>query len=231
MAEARDVDDGRRSRGLGGPFGGVSALERVVFFSDAVFAIAITLLAIDVRLPDLPAGLSDASLLEALRLVAPSAFAFVVSFVVIAAFWIGHLRTFRVILRTDGRLIGLNLAFLFFIAALPFPTSVLAQEGDLVVAAILYALFGLVTGAMSTAVWVYPVRVGLVAPTVTAETARHVTYRAMVVPVVFAASIPVAVLVGPLAAEAMWILMVPAQAIVSRRFRIQGALDASLISD
>jgi len=207
----------------------VPGLERIIFFSDAVFAIAITLLAIDVRLPALPPGMTNDGLLRALGDLRPEAFAFVISFVVIAAFWVGHYRTFRVITETNGRLIAINLAFLFCIAAQPFPTSVLARQGDLAVAVVFYAAFGVVTGVMSTLLWLYPVRAGLVTPSVTPEISRHVTYRSLVVPVVFAISIPVA-LVNPIAAEVCWVLMVPAQVLVSRRLGIQHALESSLRS-
>jgi uncharacterized membrane protein len=207
----------------------VPGLERIIFFSDAVFAIAITLLAIDVRLPVLPPHLTNDALLRALGDLRPEIFAFVISFVVIAAFWVGHYRTFRVIVQTDGRLITINLAFLFCIAALPFPTSVLAGQGDLVVAVVFYAAFGVVTGLASTLLWIYPVRAGLVSPTVTPDIAKRVRYRALVVPVVFAASIPVA-FIAPYVAELFWVLMVPAQAIVSQRLGIRHALDSSLHS-
>ena len=91
--------------------------------------------------------------------------------------------------RPDGRTADhINLAFLFCIAALPFPTSVLAGQGDLVVAVVFYAAFGVVTGLASTLLWIYPVRAGLVSPTVTPDIAKRVRYRALVVPVVFAAS-------------------------------------------
>ena len=67
-----------------GPGEGVPALDRIVFFSDAVFAIAITLLAIDVRLPDLPANQTNDTLILALQGIAPKIYAFVLSFGVIA---------------------------------------------------------------------------------------------------------------------------------------------------
>ena len=199
-------------------------LERVVFFSDAVFAIAITLLAIELRLPDLPPGQTDASFLAALGDLGPSIFAFVVSFVVIAAFWVGHYRTFRYIVDVDGRLVAINFGLLFCIAILPFPTSIIASQGNLSSAAIVYAVFGVATGMFSTLIWVYPSRVAhLVSPSVTPSVARYVTYRAAVIPIAFAISIPVA-LVSPALAWACWFLAVPIQALVTRRFRTKGAI-------
>jgi uncharacterized membrane protein len=199
-------------------------LERIVFFSDAVFAIAITLLAIELRLPDLPAGQTDASFLEALGALWPSLFAFIISFIVIAAFWLGHYRTFRYVVNADGRLVAINFAFLFCIAILPFPTSILARQGDLASAAVVYACFGVATGAISTLLWVYPARIAhLLAPTVTPAIARYVTYRAAVIPVVFAVSIPAA-LVAPALAWILWFLAAPIQGLVTRRFRTGGTL-------
>lgn len=199
-------------------------LERIVFFSDAVFAIAITLLALDLRVPDLPAGQTDRSFLQALAALGPSIFAFCISFLTIAAFWVGHYRTFRSVVDADGRLIAINLAFLFCVAILPFPTSIIARQGDLASAAIVYSIFGFVTGALSTLLWVYPAQVAhLVSPAVTPAIARYVTYRAAVIPIVFALSIPAA-LVAPALAWAMWLLAAPIQAVVGRRRPPGGSL-------
>ena len=198
-------------------------LERVVFFSDAVFAIAITLLAIGLRLPELPGRVTDADLLTALQDLGPSLFAFVISFAVTAAFWVGHYRTFRYVVDIDGRLIWINLLFLFCIALLPFPTSIIAAYGDLPAAAIIYAAFGVATGATSTMLWVYPSRIGhLVSAEVSPEVARYVTYRALIIPIVFAVSIPLA-LIAPALAWLCWILAAPIQALGTRRFRTGGS--------
>jgi uncharacterized membrane protein len=199
-------------------------LERIVFFSDAVFAIAITLLAIDLRLPDLPKGQTDATFLDALAGLGSEIFAFVITFLVIAGFWLGHYRTFRYVIDADGRLVAINFAFLFCIAILPFPTSMIATQGDLASATIVYACFVIATGIMATLLWAYPSRVaGLVSPAVTPSIARYITYRAAVVPVVFALSVPVA-LVSPALAWLLWFLSWPIQAIVTRRYRTLGVI-------
>jgi uncharacterized membrane protein len=203
-------------------------LERLILFSDAVFAIAITLLALDVRLPALPSPITDAALIDAFRSILPQVAAFAISFVVIAAFWVGHYRTFRVINGLDGWLIFLNFAFLFFIVLLPFPTSVVAVAGNHPAAAILYAAFGVAIGALSAILWIYPMRyAGLGDPAISPELARRITYRVLVIPAVFAVSIPVAV-VNPFAAEMLWALGAPIQGIVSARLTLSPLLAASL---
>ncbi|HEY3523290.1 MAG TPA: TMEM175 family protein [Candidatus Limnocylindrales bacterium] len=204
-----------------------STLERLVFFSDAVFAIAITLLAIDLRLPPLrtPDG---AGLLEALSESRGELYAFALSFFIVGTFWVAHVRTMHSIESTNGRLVGLNLVFLFFIALLPFPTSVLADHGDLPAGAITYALFMAATGLASVAVWVYATSVGLAA--VEPAYARGFALRLLTTPAILAASIPLA-LVSPLAAELIWLLSFPASAVVSRRLGIDAAVRRALSSE
>jgi uncharacterized membrane protein len=199
-------------------------LERIVFFSDAVIAIAMTLLAVELHMPELPEGQTDASFLDALSRDGSAIFAFVLSFTVIAGFWVGHYRTFRYLVDADGRLVAINFAFLFCIAILPYPTSIIATQGDLPSATIVYALFGLATGLVSTLLWVYPTRIAhLVSADVTPAIARYVTWRVAIVPIVFAASIPVAV-VAPHLAWLLWLLVAPAQAVFTRRFRTGGSI-------
>ena len=205
-----------------------AALDRLVFFSDGVFAIAITLLALELRLPEVPGGYTDATLLTALTNLAPSLFAFTMSFVVIAGFWLGHFRTFRAVERLDGRLVAIDLLFLFFVALVPFPTSIVASDGNLPYAAILYAAFVALGGSVAALLWYYPAQIGrLVTPTISPQIARRVTLRTLVTPAVFAASIPVA-LASPTAAEVCWVLSFALHRIVSRRLAIGPLLDAAL---
>jgi hypothetical protein len=70
--------------------------------------------------------------------------------------------------------------------------------------------------------WVYAARIGhLIGPWVTPQMATFITYRAATVPVVFALSIPIAIVFGAYAAEATWVLSFPIQALITRRFRIE----------
>ena len=115
-----------------------TGLERIVFFSDAVMAIAITLLALEIRLPGNETNLSDAQLLATLGSLWHRYLGYFISFVVIGLYWQSHHRMFRSIRRYDPRLIMLNLLFLLLIGFIPFPTSVIMDYSGLV-ATVFYA--------------------------------------------------------------------------------------------
>jgi uncharacterized membrane protein len=112
--------------------------ERVVFFSDAVFAIAITLLVIEIHVPHI-AVRTDAGLGQALLELLPKYIGFVVSFFVIGRFWIGHHRICGHLAKADEGFISRNLLFLLLIAFGPFPTALISEYPDFRIAIGVYA--------------------------------------------------------------------------------------------
>lgn len=192
-----------------------TAMDRMVFFSDAVFAIAITLLV----LPLADARLPEAGLTSALVALWPKVFAFVLSFLVIGNYWIAHHNSFDVIVALDGRLLQLNLLFLLCIAFLPFPTAVLGEHGANKPAVVLYASAIVLTGLAKTGTWWYATRHHrLVDPRLDPRFIRSVTWNSLVAPAVFLPSIPVA-FVSEQAAEYLWILAFPLGSLMHWLFR------------
>jgi uncharacterized membrane protein len=99
-------------------------LERLILFSDAVFAIAITLLVIEIKIPELPRDeATDAHLLQKLGHLVPKFVGFLVSFLLIGQYWIVHHRMFGYVINFNQRLIWLNILFLMAIALMPFSTG------------------------------------------------------------------------------------------------------------
>ncbi|MCC3155905.1 DUF1211 domain-containing protein [Hymenobacter sp. 15J16-1T3B] len=97
-------------------------LERLILFSDAVFAIAITLLIIEIKVPELHHA-NDREALAALLRLTPKFVGFFIGFGVIAVYWTAHHRVFRFLRRYDGRLIWLNILFLMTIVLMPFTSA------------------------------------------------------------------------------------------------------------
>jgi uncharacterized membrane protein len=191
-------------------------LERLVFFSDAVFAIAITLLVIDLRLPDLGAHPNDQELFAAIGRLAPRIFAYVLSFGVIGLYWMGHWRRFQYVERANERLIALNLLLLGIVAFIPFPTALMGEFGDRPAIVFFYALTLSAAGVVGPLAWLYALRSGLVARHLPAGYVRSSMLRAFSAPVIFLASLVLLPFVGPTAVSILWFLILPAQALAGR---------------
>ncbi|KAA2263486.1 DUF1211 domain-containing protein [Solihabitans fulvus] len=97
---------------------------RVFALSDGVFAIAATLLVLEIRLPD---GLDHQQFLHALGDTVPALRGYLISFLVIGQLWLGHHRQFRALLVVSPRVARLNLVLLGLVALLPFPTALLSR--------------------------------------------------------------------------------------------------------
>jgi len=110
--------------------------ERLTFFSDAVVAIAMTLLALELPVPE---GLRNDQALHSLRVHAGEYWAFFISFAVVAIHWSGHHRIFGYVTGLGGRLVRWNLLWLLTIVLTPFATRTLTGEGAFQVRFITYA--------------------------------------------------------------------------------------------
>jgi uncharacterized membrane protein len=101
-------------------------IPRVLALSDGVFAVVITLLVLEIHVPELTQG---HSLAEALAEVRPSFNAFAVTFILTGMYWVGHRDLFALIRRTDRGLVWLNILYLLPVCLLPFGASLLAPTG------------------------------------------------------------------------------------------------------
>jgi uncharacterized membrane protein len=186
--------------------------DRVLFFSDAIFAIAITLLVLEIKVPgheNNPGAEISAAL--------PHMFAFGISFVVIGLFWMGHHSLSRYIAAFDRGLIGINLLFLGIIAFLPYPTGLLSGSNGRLAwqATVFYACCIAAAGLAELAIWRYAIGKDLLKPEATPALRREVTLRLLVAPVVFLLSIPVA-FYSPDVATYCWLVILVANGLLSR---------------
>lgn len=184
-------------------------LERLIFFSDAVFAIAITLLALEVRLPAGDAALGNTELSASLFGMWQKILGYVISFLVIGSFWSAHHRKFGLIRRFDGNLLLLNLLILMVVAFIPFPSSVISESGTLT-ATIFYALTMTLAGLLFTALWGYAAHHDrLIDPTLTPQQRRREFITPLSTVAIFLISIGIAFLDASLA-RFVWVLILPA---------------------
>ncbi|WP_166481677.1 TMEM175 family protein [Scytonema sp. UIC 10036] len=139
-----------------------SDTQRIEAFSDAVFAIAITLLILEIRVPELNSTEGTPSLVSGLFALWPSYFAYIFSFVVIGIFWANHHYVFQLYERSDQVFRLFNLLFLMCISFLPFPTAVLARcitdAQQLQTVVVLYALVLFLSVLTWLLIWLYASR-------------------------------------------------------------------------
>ena len=112
-------------------------LERLILFSDAVFAIAITLLVIELKLPELE-GVNNKTLAHALVQVLPHFFSLLLSFMIIGIYWVAHHHMFYYVIKFDKKLLWLNLFLLFFIVLMPFSSNIYGVYSNINTAFFLY---------------------------------------------------------------------------------------------
>jgi uncharacterized membrane protein len=174
---------------------------RIVAFSDGVFAIAITLLVLDLKIGK---GLSGGDLTEALFDNWDNLIAYGISFAVIGRFWIVHHRMFSEVKAFDGRLLGLNLFYLAWIVLIPFSSQVLGDYGGQTPSVVLYSVN--LAAVVLVGLWmsVDARRRGLTA--VDDAMHRENRVRSAYIAGVFLLSIPLG-FVAPRAAPYLWLLL------------------------
>lgn len=192
--------------------------ERSKMLSDAVFAIAMTLLVLDLKVPDLSGPDVPRQLAHALADNIGSYFAYALTFYILGLLWLGHVQIFRHIERADRPLMQLNLLLLLVIGFLPFPTALLGHYGSRTWGTVPYAVSMIVLELLLSGMWWYVRRARLQDDDADPDEARQAIVRSLMLLVVFAVSIPVAV-IRPSSAPLVWILVavVPLVARVVRR--------------
>ena len=152
--------------------------SRIEAFSDGVFAIAITLLILEIKVP-----VHSTDLWHDLGKLWPSYMALVVSFFTIGVIWVNHHRQFQLFVRADRTLMFLNLLLLLWVVFIPFPTSLVAEyfrEGTQQdVATAVYSATFLAMGLSFLSMWTYAARARLLDDSVTPARLRMLTLRNM----------------------------------------------------
>lgn len=182
--------------------------NRVIGFSDAVFAFAATLLVLKIDLPVLtPQELSSARLTSELFNLWPSYFANIISFLIIAYYWLTHHAIFSLIKKMDSTIIWLNIIFLIFLSFLPFPVDLFGtySNSDIIVAFYCFSI-GL-TGLLLASLWFYALHKKLVSQNLSGKEINYYSLRFLLTPAVFALSVPVS-FIDPMLSKVCWIFVI-----------------------
>ena len=199
-----------------GASGAGKELDRIVFFSDAVFAIAITILVLDIRVPDIPPDLVSRELPSRILELGPKFLSYVISFLVLAIYWQAHHQVFRPIRTYDRTLLWLNILFLMTIAFLPFPTSLLGEYSEEQISLVIYAANAALASLLLVSIsWYASAGHRLVTSDVDEDALRLEQAQGLAVPMVFLISIAISFF-SPRAAMFSWLLLFATDPLIRR---------------
>ena len=190
--------------------------DRVAFFSDAIYAIAVTLIVVGIGAPVIHDTSSSNDFLDALWDKNPEIISFFLSFVVLGMFWTAHHDFFSRLGAIDVGLRRWNLLYLAFVAFLPYPTLLLGQYVDNAAAVSLYAISIGAISTMESVIYWHAYRAGLNRVPMPPAVARYGLVASMIPVAWFAISIPIA-FVNPIAGMVTWAGSIPSQMIYARR--------------
>ena len=159
------------------------------FFTDAVFGVAITLLAVNFAIPQLgPDGSFKESELEDLTL---NIILFVISFVIIGLYWITYQSVFNMISKTTDLTVWLNIIFLMFITMIPFTFKLTNVYDTNIYAYGFYCVVQIFAGSMLFGIWIHTLKENLypLDKNITREIKRLMYFRTIIIPVVFMISL------------------------------------------
>ena len=159
--------------------------RRMEALTDGVFAIAMTLLVLDFKVPTIPEGSTVNALPRLILGLWPNFFNYVQSFILLGVFWIVHHRQFHYIKFIDQGLLWLNILGLMFIVLIPFSTSLIAEYGDVQIGALIFECNLLAIGCFFYMQWWYVMgKHHLLDCDLSAEAILLIKKRNLVVPIV-----------------------------------------------
>jgi uncharacterized membrane protein len=160
--------------------------ERLAALSDGLFAVAMTLLVLDLKVPAAEAIHDNAALQSALVALAPRLVIYLMSFLTLGIFWIGQQTQLNHLAHSDRNLTWIHLIFLFAISLMPFSTSLMAEYIDFPSALLVYWLNILVLGVILFAGWRYASSAKLVSAEVIQTIACSIERRIVVAQALYA---------------------------------------------
>lgn len=173
----------------------VVSTGRLEAFSDGVFAIVITLLVLEIHVPQVTPEAADVELLPRLLAMWPKFLSFALSFVIVGIYWVAHHYMFHLIRRTDRPFLWLNLLFLLCVAFVPFPTALMGEYVGTPIAVVPYGLTLIAAGLSLQLLWWYAThRRRLVAADMDPALVRMVTRRTLLGPALYLLAILVSIL-------------------------------------
>lgn len=193
--------------------------DRVVSFSDAVFAFAATLLVLKIDLPSVTASEVTTQLPFQLIHLWPQYLANIISFLIIGYYWLNHHAIFGMLKRFNKTIVWVNLVFLIFLSFLPFPVDLYGDYPTVHIVIIFYSLSLAIVGYLLAGIWWYASSHNRLVDKNLSQ--RHIHYymiRYLIAPIVFTLSVPLA-LIDPVISQFSWVFVILGIVLVNKLYR------------
>ena len=194
-------------------------IEHVISFSDAVFAFAITLMALTIDIPDLPPNLSQSELLQRLDDSYPQLEDYIISFAVIAIFWISYHQVFNHIKGSHISIVYLNLLFLLFITLLSLTTSFVTNYASYQIPYIIYCIVVIMTSSLLVLIWWYATKeYRLVDKGMHPLFIKGTFFALLAIPIIFSISIIISFIDLDIA-QYFWLGIIPMNVLIRHKYK------------
>ena len=202
-----------------GSFTPIIKLEHVISFSDAVFAFAITLMALSIDIPDLPTHLKQSELLDKLYGLYPQFESYIISFAVIAIFWVSYHQVFNHIKGSHITMVYLNLLFLLLITLLSLSTSIIINYGTYQIPYVIYCFIVIMTSSLLATIWWHATKnKSLIDKNLHPFFIKGILVNLMSIPIVFTISIIISFINLDIA-QYFWLVIAPLNIAIKRRYK------------
>ncbi|HEY6535530.1 MAG TPA: TMEM175 family protein [Candidatus Nitrosocosmicus sp.] len=185
-------------------------LEHVISFGDAVFAFAITFMAISIPIPECPTHISESQVLEKIMQMQPDFQNYFLSYFVIGIFWVKYHSIFNKIKETPNNILWLTLLFLFCITLISFATALRLKNDEYLLTFDVYAIILIISSILLSAIGLVSLRDNMEYETMTKIQKRFYIISGFVPVTIFASSMEIATINQSLA-QFSWILIIPMQ--------------------
>ena len=193
-------------------------LEHVISFSDAVFAFALTLIALTIDIPGLSSNLTEPQLVEKLFDMSSQVESYILSFFIIAMFWVSYHQVFNHIKDYYLSIVYLNLFFLLLITLLSISTSLVITFDSYRIAYLIYYGVVIAASTLLVVIWWYAIRINAVGESLHPLFKKGLFIQLLVLPLVFLSSIVVS-FINLDVAQYFWLIIIPLSIYIRHKFK------------
>lgn len=192
--------------------------DRLVNFSDSVFAFAATLLVLKIDLPQIPDDVVATSFFSELFSLWPAYVANLISFLIIAYYWRQHHALFILIKKYNSTIVWLNVLLLISVAFLPFPVDLFGDYSDIPAVTVFYSLSIALVGIFMLALWVYAAKKNMLRIHLSKQDMQYHTWTFIAAPLIFLTSIPI-ILIDHITAKVSWLSLIVVLVVLNKIYK------------